>query len=267
MKKISVIIPSYNHKAFVEAAIASAAAQECDNFEVETIVIDDGSLDGSVDLLRELHSMGKYPFKLVTKPNEGLCRTLNRAIREYSKGDLVAVLASDDMWTPDKLRTQVEILSQNPEAELCFSNARTFGEGRQAGNSSAFLFSGRVLSPLTIYNFVPAGTMLFHRRLFDRIGGFDETGLKLEDWDFLLRAAARTQFCNSPRNLLLYRIHGESSLERMRRNGILYDEKMKVLAKNRAITNAVLRMISCVLHFALDRVYRPLRYRFQEFRA
>ncbi|MHB2266558.1 glycosyltransferase family 2 protein [Aliihoeflea sp. PC F10.4] len=267
MKKISVIIPSYNHKSFVEAAIASAVAQEHEGFELETIVIDDGSSDGSVELLRELHSSGKYPFELVTKANEGLCRTLNRAIREHSTGDLVAVLASDDMWTPDKLRVQVEILSQNPQAELCFSNAQTFGKEGQAGNSSAFLFSGRVLRPLTIYNFIPAGTMLFTRALFDRIGGFDETGLKLEDWDFLLRAAAVTQFCNSPRNLLLYRVHDESSLERMRRAGTLYDEKMKVLAKNREITNPVLRMISSVLHFALDRVYRPLRYRMQERRA
>lgn len=267
METISVIIPSYNHEAFVEEAIASVAAQERNGFEIETIVIDDGSRDGSVALLRRLEADARYPFKLVTKENEGLCRTLNRAIREHSTGQFIAVLASDDTWRPDKLIRQFDILTSHPRSELCYSNAETFGAGRKPGKSSARLFAGRVIRPLTVYNFVPAGTMLFSRALFDRIGGFDETGLKLEDWDFLLRAATQTEFCHSSENLLLYRVHADSSIERMRRSGILYDEKMKVLAKNRAITNPVLRGLSRGLHFGFDRIYRPIRYRLTEQRG
>ena len=101
------------------------------------------------------------------------------------------------------------------------------------------------------------------RTIFDEVGGYDLTGLKLEDWDFLLRASNVTPFCYSPRNLLLYRVHDEGALVRMRKSGTLFGEKMKVLRKNRAITSPFLRFASRVLHFGLDRVIRPLRYRFE----
>lgn len=264
---VSVIIPSYNHAAYVVDAIKSAAEQEHGEFEIDLVVMDDGSTDGSVELLERLSERGQHRFRLVAKRNEGLCRTLNRAVREHSVGSHIAVLASDDMWRPDKLSIQLAALKENPGYELCYSNAETFGENRRKGRSSSFVFSGSVKPWLTVYNFVPAGTMLFTRRLFDEIGGFDETGLKLEDWDFLLRASSRTKFCCVRENLLLYRIHGESSLVRMRRAGTLFGEKMKVLRKNRAITSPILRGVSACLHFSLDRILRPFLYKIEAIRS
>ena len=129
------------------------------------------------------------------------------------------------------------------------------------------MFSGSVRSILTVYNFVPAGTILFTRHLFDIIGGFDDGDLKLEDWDFLLRASAVTPFCCIRENLLLYRVHSEGSLIRMRRTGILFKEKMKVLRKNRAITSPLLRAVSAILHFGLDQVLRPLLYKLEALRS
>ena len=264
---VSVIIPSFNHAAYVVDAIESVTKQEREGFEIDLVVIDDGSTDGSVELLERLRAQGAHRFRLVVKQNEGLCRTLNRAIREHSLGSHIAVLASDDMWRPDKLRIQLAALRDNPGCELCYSNAETFGENRNKGRSSSFIFSGSVKPWLTVYNFVPAGTILFTRRLFDEIGGFDETGLKLEDWDFLLRASSRTKFCCVRENLLLYRIHGESSLVRMRRAGTLFGEKMKVLRKNRAISSPMLRAVSACLHFSLDRILRPFLYKIEAIRS
>lgn len=254
---ISVVIPSYNHAAYVGEAIRSVSEQVREGFVLEIIVIDDGSTDGSAELLMNLQKQGTADFKLVLKSNEGLCRTLNRAILEHSTGDFVAVIASDDMWHPRKLSKQLKMLYDNPHCALCYSNARTFGENRRSGWSSTFLFSGNIKNLLTIYNFVPAGTMFFKRQLYDAVGGFDETGLKLEDWDFLLRASAHTKFCYINEGLLLYRVHGESSLTKMRANGTLFVEKMKVLQKNKDMTNPILRAISTCLHFGLDRVMRP----------
>lgn len=260
---VSIVIPSYNHVTYVTDAIRSVIDQKRDGFELDLIVIDDGSTDGSVELLKRLHAEDTSAFRLVTKHNEGLCRTLNRAIREHAVGSHIAVLASDDMWRNDKLHAQLATLRQAPDCELCYSNAATFGEGRREGRSSLFLFSGAVKPWLTVYNFIPAGTMLFTRRLFDEIGGFDETGLKLEDWDFLLRASARTRFCCVRENLLFYRVHNEGSLIKMRRTGTLFREKMKVLNKNISITSPALRLISTFLHFSLDRILRPALYRIE----
>ena len=255
---ISVIIPSYNHARYVTDAIRSVAAQVRDGFELEPIVIDDGSRDGSAELLRDLQRSDDFDFKLVVKDNEGLCRTLNRAVREHSTGDYISVIASDDMWEPDKLGRQLAALRSNPASRLCYSNARTFGENGKGGKWSKFHFTGKIRPILTVYNFVPAGTMLFTRGLYDEIGGFDETGLKLEDWDFLIRASARTEFSYVDECFLLYRVHDESALARMRATGTLYTEKMRVLRKNRAITSPVLRFVSMCVHFNLDRVARPL---------
>lgn len=255
---ISVIIPSYNHINYVGEAIKSVAEQSRDAFSLELIVVDDGSTDGSAEFLRQLEASGDYSFRLVLKSNEGLCKTLNRAITEYASGEYIAVIASDDMWHSDKLKRQLEHIRRHPLSSLCYSNARTFGQNRCESRASRFMFSGNVNSRLTLYNFVPAGTIFFTRALYDSIGGFDETGLRLEDWDFLLRASAVTEFCYLDEELLLYRLHDESSIAKMRERGILFKEKMKVLRKNQDILNPVLRYCSICLHFALDAVLRPL---------
>lgn len=254
---ISVIIPSYNHIDYVGDAIKSIFEQSQGSFSLELIVIDDGSTDGSAEFLRQLESSRGYPFKLILKSNEGLCRTLNRAITEYASGEYIAVIASDDMWHPEKLKRQLEHILKHPFSALCYSNARTFGRERCESKASRFLFSGDVRNRLTLYNFIPAGTILFTRKLYDSIGGFDEAGLRLEDWDFLLRASVVTSFCCLDEELLLYRLHDESSIAKMRERGILFEEKMKVLRKNKDILNPFLRYCSICLHFALDVVLRP----------
>ncbi|WP_339461950.1 glycosyltransferase family 2 protein [Pseudomonas sp. EA_105y_Pfl2_R69] len=254
---ISVIIPSYNHIDYVGDAISSVLGQIQDGYVLELIVVDDGSTDGSVALLKELHRAHDYKFKLVFKNNEGLCRTLNRAIGEFATGDYIAIIASDDMWHPEKLSKQLKLLRGSPRCSLCYSGAQTFGEHSNGGRASRFLFSGNIRNLLTLYNFIPAGTIFFTRKLYDSIGGFDETGLRLEDWDFLLRASAVTSFCYLNKELLLYRLHDESSIAKMRERGILFAEKMKVLRKNKSILNPSLRYCSICLHFALDVVLRP----------
>lgn len=255
---ISVVIPSYNHAAYVADTVRSACRQQREGFEVEVVVVDDGSRDQSVAILEALKASGECDFVLVSKANEGLCRTLNRAVTEHATGQYIAVLASDDQWADDKLLVQFRLLQANPDCRLCFSNSTTLGGDPEARGRAPFLAGGWVKPKLTLINFIPAGTVLYHRSVFDEIGGYDTTGLKLEDWDFLLRASNVTPFCYSPRKLLLYRVHDEGVLVKMRKSGILYDEKMKVLRKNRAITSPLLRAASAVLHFGLDRVARPI---------
>jgi alpha-1,3-rhamnosyltransferase len=258
---ISVIIPSYNHAKYVADTVRSVCHQERDGFDIEVIVLDDGSTDNSVEVLKLLKESGECDFKLVIKSNEGLCRTLNRGIVEHATGQYITLIASDDMWVRDKLLVQFRLLQQNPNCRLCFSNSATLGARESARGRAPFLAGGWVKSKLTLINFIPGGTVMYERPLFDEIGGYDTTGLKLEDWDFLLRASNVTPFCYSPRKLLLYRVHDEGALIGMRRSGALFAEKMKVLQKNRAITSATLRFVSRCIHFTLDCIIRPIRYR------
>lgn len=258
---ISVIIPSYNHMNYVSDAINSVTEQIRTGFTIELIVIDDGSVDGSARLLQSLKDSGENQFTLILKQNEGLCATLNRAVRQHASGDYIAVLASDDIWHPEKLQKQIAHLSTNSGSELCYSNARTFGAELQSHRASKFLFKGNVRQILTLYNFVPAGTIVFTRKLYERIGGFDQTGLRLEDWDFLLRASAVTRFCYVDEELLFYRLHDQSAMAKMRSDCTLFGEKLKVLNKNKTLLNPILRSIAICAHFALDNVFRPVIYR------
>jgi len=150
----------------------------------------------------------------------------------------------------------MRVLRSNPENELCYSNAMIFGDVKKEKRRQTLVFRGAVKPWLTLYNFVPAGTMLFTRRLFERVGGFDETGLRLEDWDFLLRAADLTKFSCLNENLLYYRCHDQSTLTRMKANGLLFQEKKKVLEKNKKNLSPLLMALSIKLHYILDNIVR-----------
>lgn len=106
---VSVIIASYNHEKYIEASIASVAAQTYRN--VELLVVDDGSSDGSVELLRGLQA--KYGFDLRVQQNQGLSRTLNEAIAR-ARGNLIVPFGSDDIMLPQRLEKQVHTCGTSP---------------------------------------------------------------------------------------------------------------------------------------------------------
>lgn len=263
---VSVIIPSYNHRAYVETAVRSVFAQT--HPAVQVIVIDDGSSDGSKEFLEEFATREGFDF--VAQRNAGICRTLNRAIRERARGHFIALLASDDYWVPEKLALQLARLRLDPAAELCFSQAREFRREPADAFGAPFparVREGQMLEHVVFRQHVPAGTLLFSRALYDRLGGFDEA-LKEEDWDFVIRAAAVTRFVAVPQPLLLYRGHATNAM-RSRSRSAIFHQKALVLAKNFPLFSPVRWMLSLVVHFVHDVLlqqilaylprYRPVR--------
>ena len=113
----SVLIPSYNHARFMPATLQSVFAQTFTDYEV--VVVDDGSCDGSVELLRSYEER----IRLFTQPNRGTYPTLNRCIAE-SHGRYLAILNSDDLWAPTKLEKQVAVLETQPAVGLVHTDGR-----------------------------------------------------------------------------------------------------------------------------------------------
>lgn len=246
---VSVIVPSYNHRQYVETAIRSVIAQTHER--VQLIVIDDGSRDGSAEYLQEL--AGTLQFEYIAQANAGICRTLNRAIREKARGQFVALLASDDYWEPRKLELQLQALRRDPGSEFCFSQAREFRQVPADAHGAAFPTSpreGQVLGFVFLRQHVPAGTMLFSRALFDRLGGFDEA-LREEDWDFVIRAAAATRFVAVTEPLLLYRAHATNSM-RARSRTAIFHQKALVLSKNFGLVSPSRWLAALLLHYVHD---------------
>lgn len=114
--RVSVIVPSYNHAPYLKECLESALAQ--DYPELEVIVIDDCSSDNSVEIAQSI-SDPRIQVRKNSK-NLGAYATQNRSM-EMATGEYIAVLNSDDVWRPYKLRKQIALMEKHPEAALCYT--------------------------------------------------------------------------------------------------------------------------------------------------
>jgi glycosyltransferase involved in cell wall biosynthesis len=103
---VSVIVPVYNGERYLSAALESIFAQDYHPFEV--IVVDDGSGDSSAAIAKSFKSV-----QYIYQTNQGIANAWNLGI-DASKGELIAFLDCDDLWTPNKLRLQVDYLVNHP---------------------------------------------------------------------------------------------------------------------------------------------------------
>ncbi|MFN0097626.1 MAG: glycosyltransferase family 2 protein [Gemmatimonadaceae bacterium] len=260
---VTVVVPSYNHREYIGATIESVLAQS--HPAVQLVVIDDGSTDGSAALLQQMAEA--RGFDLILQSNGGVCRALNRAIRERARGQCIALLGSDDVWDPRKLERQLARLAQVPDAELCFAQARYFTQTPSDAYGEPFPArprEGDLLRFVFWRQHVPAGTLLFTRALYDALGGFDES-LREEDWDFVIRAAARTKFAAVPAPLLWYRAHQTNTM-RARPRAAIFHQKALILAKNFALVPAGLWFGALTLHFVHDIVFQRFLSLFHRYR-
>lgn len=251
---VSVVIPSFNHKDYVLKSIDSVLGQTYKN--VELIVVDDGSTDGSIDMLETASK--ELEFSFIAQENSGVCKTLNRGIREFSKGDYICVLASDDYFDPEKIEKQILKLFSCPESEFCYTQAAEF-DSKTDKVLRVFPkkeFFGDVLNRLTIRQPYAAGSMMFSRALYERIGGFDEC-LPAEDWDFSIRCAAATKFIGVHEPLFYYRSHASNTMKSLGRSKI-FRVKAMILSKNYLIIPPFRWLFAIGFHFFYDRFYGVL---------
>lgn len=106
---VSIVAPCYNAEKYLEEAIKSIFAQEYPHYEV--IIVDDGSSDNSIAMLKQLQKT--YDFQLFTQPNQGVSAALNHGLR-YAKGAYVSTPDLDDIMLPESLRIRADYLDKNP---------------------------------------------------------------------------------------------------------------------------------------------------------
>lgn len=205
--RVSVIIPAYNVRDYLEEALVSLERQSLQAFEA--IVVDDGSTDGTADLAEQFCQRDSR-FQLVKKPNGGLSSARNAGIRQ-AQADYIALLDGDDRYEPEKLANHVEWLDRDPSIGVVYSASKII---RTDGKPSWMSLDGKPIQSdplvaLLCKNFVGHGSNgIFRRVLIDQVGEFDETLRSSEDIDFWLRTAATHQwrFQREPRALCCYRV-------------------------------------------------------------
>ncbi|HRX79855.1 MAG: glycosyltransferase [Planctomycetaceae bacterium] len=208
--RISVIVPAYNNKRYIRRALDSIFEQNYEN--VEVIVVDDGSTDGTGDVLREFSDR----IHIVRQQNAGSAAARNRGLQEAT-GEYIAFLDADDWFLPGKFQKQVQILNTNPGLGAVHSGWKIVaadGDFRRLVepwhdapklNLTAWLIS----KPVRL------GSMLIRREKLDAIGNFDPELRQSQDVDLVLRlalAGCRMQWLCEP--TLCYRHHDDSTIHR-----------------------------------------------------
>lgn len=223
MPEVSVIIPTYNSAHYLTAAVDSALAQTYQDLEV--LVIDDGSTDGTNEMMRRYGS----PVRYLRQPNAGVAAARNQGIAE-SGGRYVAFLDADDTWYPHKLERQIAELKKHPEYRLCYSaftlvtsDLIALGTQRSLRHASALedlLLRGNVVGSIC--------TVLCERSLLETTVKFDLALSQCADWDMWVHLASLTDFLYLDEPLVTYRQHGAS----MSRNApLLEHDSLRVLEK------------------------------------
>lgn len=226
MPLVSVIIAAYNSEDTIAETIFSVLNQTFKDLEV--IVIDDGSKDNTVELIKEIKDsrVKVFPYE-----NGGVAKARNRGIT-HANGEYITFLDHDDLWTPDKIEAQVCALQQSPDAGVAYSwTINLYSEEKPIRwtKLSPFYFEGDVYSQLLVYNFVCNGSNILARaEAIESVGGFDPAPISNEDWDFYIRLAAKWSFVVVPQYQIIYRHTANSmssQIQRLEKGGVILVDK------------------------------------------
>jgi glycosyltransferase involved in cell wall biosynthesis len=213
---ISVVIPSYNAERYIGATIASVLAQPQ---ALEIIVVDDGSRDQSVALLRD-----HYPqVRLASQANQGVAAARNNGVA-LARGEWIAFVDADDIWLPGKLEAQLQAMRAEPGCRMSYTAWQVWPSDTPRPDDSYLAElqaragdrarwdgpSGWIYPQLLLDCVVWTSTVMMHRSLLDEIGGFDATLRIGEDYDLWLRASRVTPIVRVAHPYALYRIHPNS---------------------------------------------------------
>src|ERR1043166_2568373 len=218
---ISIITPSFNQGRFLEETIQSVLSQEGDFF-LEYIVIDGGSTDNSVDIIRRYdegirngtiraRSRGSS-FQWVSEKDRGQAEAINKGFRRAT-GDLVAWINSDDTYLPGTLPKILQYFNQRQDAMILVGDAIVIDEsGRRISKYIAeFLSYERMIAVWEGRgNTIPQPSVFFRRLVLETVGLLDTSLSYTMDFDFFLRCSSLFTFSRLPEALATYRIHASS---------------------------------------------------------
>jgi len=182
---VSVVIPTFDRESVLPRALDSVFAQTRPPAEV--IVVDDGSTDSTVRCLEV-----EYPqVELLTQENRGVSAARNRGIEAASE-EWIALLDSDDEWTPTKLERQFDRLATHPENLVCHTDEIWIRHHRRVNPKRKHAkYGGRIFQYCLPLCAMSPSSILVHRSVFDAVGLFDEEMPACEDYDLWLRICAR----------------------------------------------------------------------------
>ncbi|MBC5993214.1 glycosyltransferase family 2 protein [Pontibacter cellulosilyticus] len=211
---VTVICLCYNHERFLAEALDSVLAQTYQN--VEVIVVDDSSTDGSVKIIQSYLQQYPHIRFVSTGKNVGNCAAFNMGL-QASKGEFIIDFATDDVLLPERIAQQVEAFGK-----LDKSYGVVYTDAAYITDASEFLYlhsqkyepapDGDVFAEVLRRYFICPPTMMVRRQVFEDLGGYDAT-LAYEDFDFWVRSSRKYKYYYLDKVTTKRRVH-EQALSR-----------------------------------------------------
>ena len=186
--KFSIVTPNRNGERFLEEAIRSVLSQKEDDIDIEYILIDGASTDGSLEIIKKYRSQISI---LISEPDSGPVNAINKGLR-IATGDIVAWLNADDRYHSHALKRISKGFADHPEKALCFGRCRIVNEEGKEIRRWITRFK-EVFFPLSSWftiqclNFVSQPTLFFTRKAMEAAGPLREDLVAAWDYDFVLR--------------------------------------------------------------------------------
>jgi len=222
---VSILIPLYNHDRYITQCLDSILNDPYPAKEI--IILDDGSTDNSVQVVKEWYSKNREKiagrFELKNQNNHGLCATLNKLVN-LAKGDYIALLASDDHLLPGGIQARVDYLEKHNDKMAVFGDCIVIDSNDKLIYKSGienlhhgrkkYLINDSLLGYELIFHWcVPGPVFMAKRDTYKAIGLYDET-LAVEDWDYYLRLVSQSALGFIDYPVAAYR-HHETNMVRV----------------------------------------------------
>lgn len=218
MPQVSVIIPCFNAQRWIRQTLGSVVAQRVADLEV--IVVDDGSTDASAAIVQK-----EFPFvRLIQIAHGGVSRARNEGTRQAS-GEYLQYLDSDDLLAEGKLKRQLQLLEEE-RGDVVYGGWQELVQGSDGAWRPGRVFDRPMEGEPEIALFTgfwaPPAAYLFRRRIVEKVGGWSEHFVVVEDARFVLDCAFHGAcFIHDSVKAAYYRVHSGGSLSREDRRGFI----------------------------------------------
>lgn len=181
MTLVSIITPSFNQAAFLQQTLNSVLQQ--DHHDLEYLVVDGGSRDGSVDIIRQSASRLAW---WVSEPDSGQADAINKALA-HARGEVVAWLNSDDYYLPGTVRAAARVFQVHPDAVLVYGNMLAVDEANRITNK--LVYQQVSLEDLMCFRIIGQPAAFIRRSALEAVGGLDTSLHMLLDHQLWIRLA------------------------------------------------------------------------------
>jgi glycosyltransferase involved in cell wall biosynthesis len=228
--KLSIVTPSFNGRRYLEETSRSILSQAGD-FDLEWIVVDGGSTDGTVEFLR---SLGSEPrVRWISENDRGQSDAINKGLATAA-GDVVAWLNTDDLYTPGALAAVADALARNPGAHWLVGRYEIIDSAGRVIRPAVARYKERFLRRYTYRallreNFISQPAVFWRREFGERVGPLDESLHYTMDYDLWLRMGRESPPLFMDRVLARFRLHESSKTGQVSRQQ--FDEQYRVACR------------------------------------